>query len=135
MKKILSIILVAMAALIAAPQASAYSEEMAEFAQLLNEGMAGEDGVAATYNGRDIVIDFPASYFDADDVAMFADVDDMQIFAPLMIEVLNESMGADTLMMLGSLLDAYDTNLVIRMNLNSTTKTITLTPSMLMGQG
>lgn len=132
MKKILSIFILAVAAFIVAPQASAYSQEMAEFAQLLNANM--EDGSSATYDGNDIILSFPSSYFDGDELSMFSEMDDLQSFAPIMVLVLNESMGADNLNMFASLLAMYNTNLVIKLNLPGGSKTITLTPEILSGQ-
>lgn len=131
MKKIVSILIMAVAALIAVPQASAYSEEMAEFAKLLNENT--QDGSSATYDGKDIIISFPASFFGEEEAAIFGTMEDLQPFAPVMVQVLNESMGAENVQLFGSLLGMYDTNLVIKLDLNGVTRKITLTPSLLMG--
>ncbi|MCM1005041.1 MAG: hypothetical protein NC402_01955 [Prevotella sp.] len=133
MKKILTIVVLAIAAFAIAPAASAYSPEMKEFADLLNGQVAGEDGITVTYDGNNLIMNLPASYFDADEMAIFNDIDDLQSLAPIMTQTLSESMGSENVGYLAQLLALYDTNLVLRLHIGKTPKDIVLTPSALMG--
>lgn len=132
MKRLFTILVIIAAALTIAPKASAYHEEMQEFANLLNDAALGE-GCAVSYDGDNIIISFPPSFFSEDDIALFSEIDDTQVLAPMMANVLSASMGADEIQIFASLLSMYDTNLLIRLYLGNSTSEILLTPSMLSG--
>lgn len=130
MKRLLTIIVLAVMALVAVPSASAYSPEMKEFAELLNQE-ASKEGLTASYDGKNIIINFPSSFFDEEERDAFSGLDDLQPFAPVMVQALSESMGADNLSMFAQLFEVYDTNMVVRINLGKGNKDIVLTPAML----
>lgn len=131
MKKLFSIVLVFAAAVFAAAPASAYSSEMAELATLLNQEMQG-NGASVTYDGDNIIMAFPSSFFSPDEMEMLSGIDDMQMLAPMLKATMAESMGAETMAMFGTIFQQFDTNLVIRINLNGVKKDIVLTGSQLL---
>jgi len=134
MRRILSTIMLATLAIVAAPDAAAvYHPEMAEFSEMLNKEAAG-DGCTVSYDGTNIIMDFPSTFFSGDEADLFASMDDLQPLAPVMVQVLSQSMGADNVQTFGSLFEMYDTNLVMRLNLGSTTKEIIITPAQLLGK-
>lgn len=133
MKRLLTIMALAIMALVAVPSASAYSPEMKEFAKLLNQE-ASKEGMTASYDGKNIIINFPSSFFDEDEKSALRSMGDLQPFKPIMLEAISQSMGADNLEMIGQLFELNDTNMVVRINLGTTTRDIVLTPSDLRGK-
>ena len=130
MKHIFAIAVVALMALFSAPEASAYSEEIAQLAEEMNK--VADDGTTVEYDGNNVIFNFPQSFFSDDEMAVFAEMDDLQPLAPLMVQTLSNSMDAEVFNMLGTVLEYFNTNMVMRFNVNSTVKDMVLTPQQLL---
>lgn len=126
MKRYLSIIMLAIAAFVAAPQVSAYNEQIAELAGLLNTA-AAENGISVDYDGTNIVMHFPSSTFSQDEVAMLSMVDDLQPLAPAMLSGIAQFLSEEDMQLFGTILSQNNTNLVVRLHLGDTTKDIVIT--------
>lgn len=90
------------------------------------------NGASVTYDGDNIIMAFPSSFFSPDEMEMLSGIDDMQMLAPMLKATMAESMGAETMAMFGTIFQQFDTNLVIRINLNGVKKDIVLTGSQLL---
>lgn len=133
MRRILSTLMLAALALVAVPDAAAvYHPEMAELAEMLNKE-AASNGSTVSYDGSNIIIDFKSNFLSKDEADIFASMDDLQPLVPIMVQTLNQSMGEENVHTFGTLFAQYDTNLIIRLNLGSTTKELTITPAQLLG--
>lgn len=128
MKKILFSLMLMVSALSFAPTAQAvYHKEMAEFAGELNKA-AAEEGMKVSYDPSNdrIIMKCPSSFFSADAVEALSSAD-ISIMKPIFLSTLAESMGKDTSILLGTVLDTYDTKLAVQMQLGNKLRTITVT--------
>lgn len=135
MKRILSIVVLALAALVCVPEASAkYSPEMAELAKLMNNSLQGEgEGLTVDYDGNNIIINFPTSYFSEDEIDLLNGIDGKDL-KPIMVKQLQESLGEEMVQMFGTMFEMFDTNMVIRLKLGKTPTDIVMTSKDLLGK-
>lgn len=111
--------------------ASAYSNEMAELAEMLDQSI-DDDGTSVTYDGDNIIVSFPASFFSDNEREMFAGMDSLQPLAPELKKYIVESTGAETIAMLGTIFMQFDTDLVVRLDTGGVTKDIVITGAQLL---
>lgn len=131
MKRICAVAIMLMIVMTGAFSASAYSNEMAELAEMLDQSI-DDDGTSVTYDGDNIIVSFPASFFSDNEREMFAGMDSLQPLAPELKKYIVESTGAETIAMLGTIFMQFDTDLVVRLDTGGVTKDIVITGAQLL---
>lgn len=130
MKKIFSILLLLVASVVATPSALAYSSEMNELANMMNEQIG--DGVSVAYDGDNIIFSLPASFFSDEEKELFSSMDSLQPLAPQLKKSLAESLGDETLAMFGTVFSQFDTGMVVRVDFGGAAKDIVFTGAQLL---
>lgn len=130
MKKLFPILLLFVATVVATPTASAYSSEMSELANMMNEQIG--DGISVAYDGDNIIFSFPPSFFSDEEKELFSGMDSLQPLAPQLKKSLAESLGDETLVMFGTVLSQFDTDMIVRLDLGGGAKDIVFTGAQLL---
>lgn len=141
MKKLIAITLMALAAIFAAPEAAAYSAQLEEFAKLMNTEVS-KQGMAITYDGRDLVCNVPASYMGQEAVDAFKVLDELDAesaaaFHKELKKTLIESMvGEDpnSMNLMGELLKSGGANFVFLIQTGGKPLKFVVTPQELMNR-
>lgn len=129
MRKFFTLCLIAMAMMFAAPSALAYSEDMAEFAKLINNELEAT-GITATYEEPNLVYSFRESFFDAEEASALASLsaEEMQeLKAPLVESMLGE-MDKESVNFIAEFLQDHDAKLIIRILVKGLKKEIVVEP-------
>lgn len=129
MRKLFTLCLVVLALMLAAPSASAYSKELAEFAKIYNDELTAV-GMSAAYEDPNLVVIIPENYFDADTVDAFASLsaEEMKELKTPFVESMLEGMGKETTNVIADFLQRYDAKMIIRLLIKGKKTEFVITP-------
>lgn len=130
MKKFLFSLAIAIMAITAGMTAKAYSPEMAQVATALNTAMVGDDIKGVSYDGSNLVIEFRPGIIAGDEAEMFEQVENPNDLKGMILAEAFSGTANEEIHMLGTLLEAYNTNMKLSFPLPSGKMfSVTLTPS------
>lgn len=120
MKKFFSTLLIAAIALIASVNASAYSEEMAQIAQMLNEQTGGSNGIeSVAYDGQNLVINMMPGLTSGEEDELLNQVEEPDALKPIILSSFAESLGSEGRQNFAQVLQMFGANLKLNMPLKS----------------
>lgn len=107
------------------PSAFAYSDELKEFSELLNSEISD---INVEYDGKDLIMNFPSSLLSDDELELIESIDDDNVFASIVKMSVISSIDGEISNMLGSVLQQFDANLILRLQLPQGAVDILITP-------
>lgn len=115
-----STLLIAAIALIASVNASAYSEEMAQIAQMLNEQTGGSNGIeSVAYDGQNLVINMMPGLTSGEEDELLNQVEEPDALKPIILSSFAESLGSEGRQNFAQVLQMFGANLKLNMPLKS----------------